>query len=99
MEKNIDQCATIQFHVKHGYNVIKMYKNMLKAFGKLAVSHAVTFQWCGLFKSSKESVKDEESGGMPTTTETLKNIVWVEQVLKKDHQVSCRMTAENTGIL
>ncbi len=44
--------------------------------------------------SGKESVKDKERRGRPTTTKTFENITRVEQILKKDRRISCRMIAE-----
>ncbi len=86
----------IQLCVKRNYNVMKMYENIWKAFWESAVSRA-TFWWHWLFASGKEFVKDDERRGRTTIIKTFKNIAWVEQVLKKDCRVNCRMIVENTG--
>ncbi len=67
-------------------------------FSELVVSCAATFQWHGLFTSGKKFVKDEERRGSPTTTNMFENIARVEQVLKKDRPVSCKMILESIGI-
>ncbi len=88
----------IQFCVKLGYNLTKMYGDIRKVFGESAVSCVTTFQWHSLFISGKESVKDEEKKGKLTITKTFENITQVEQVWKKDLRVSSRMIMESTGI-
>ncbi len=52
----------------------------------------------GQFTRGKESVKDEEGRRRPTTTKTFENMVWVEQVLKKDCPVNCRMIMRSIRI-
>ncbi len=99
MEKNLDQHVTIQFCVKLGYNMMKTYKNIQKAFGESAVSRATTFRWHGLFTSGNEFGKDEERRGRLKTIKMFKNMARVEQVLNKDCCVRCWMIVESTGIL
>ncbi len=83
--------------MKLGYTVTKMYENIQKAFGESAVSCA-TFQFHGLFTSGKKSVEDKERRGR-LATKMFENIKQVEQVLKKDCEVSCGIIVESTGIL
>ncbi len=86
-----------QFCRKLSYNTTKMYENIRKVASQL---YLVLQHFDGrLFPSSKESVSDEERRVRPTTTKTFKNISRVEQVLKRDCRVSCRVIWESTGIL
>ncbi len=85
LEKNLHQHAMIQFCVKLGYIVTRMYENYRKAFSKSTMSCVTTFWWRKLLTSSKGSVKDEERRGRLTTTKTFENMM---QALKKDFRVS-----------
>ncbi len=60
------------------------------------MSPVTIFQLHSLFTSGRKSVKDEERRRRLTITKIFENVAQMEQILKKDHRVNCRMIVEST---
>ncbi len=54
--------------------------------------------WYNAFSEGRESIRDEEKSGRPTTTRTCENIAHIADIVKEDRRSSCRLIAEWTGI-
>ena len=50
------------------------------------------------FSEGRESVTDEERSGWPATSRTDKNIAKVRQIVRENHQMTVRSTAEQVNI-
>ncbi len=56
-----------------------------KVYGDSAVHRAAVFHWYNVFSEGRESIRDEQKSGRPTTTKTLENIARIADILKEDH--------------
>ena len=60
----------IFYYFKNGLNHSQSLERLTQAFGDLAPSRAIVFNWFVEFKRSKTSFEDEESNGRPLTAVT-----------------------------
>ncbi len=97
MEKTIEQRAAIRFCWKTGFNVTKTFEMIQKVYGEFAVHRATLLHWYDSFSEGRESIRDEQRSGRPTTKKTHKNIARVAHILKEDRRSLCRLIAEWTG--
>ena len=59
---------------------------------------ALTVEWHKRFRDGRESVKDDERSGRPTTSRTDDNIAAVDKMVKEDRKVTSRLIADTLGI-
>ena len=69
-----------------------------KAYGDAALSLTTIFEWHKLFWEGRESVKDDESSGRPTTSRTDDKIAAIDKMVKEDRKVTSRLIADTLGI-
>ena len=69
-----------------------------KAYGDAALSGTTIFEWHKRFRERRESVKDDERSGRPTTSRTDDNITAFDKVVKEDRKVTSRLIADTLGI-
>ncbi len=98
MEKTIEQYAALRFCRKASFNATKTFEMIQKVYGESAVHRAAVFPWYNTFSKGRESIRDEQRSGRPTTTRTNKNIAPVANILKEDRRSLCKLIAEWTGI-
>jgi hypothetical protein len=55
----------------------------LAAYGDAALSRTTTFEWHKRFREGRESVKDDERSGRPTTSRTDDNIFAVDKMASR----------------
>ena len=61
--------------------------------GDAALSRTTIFEWHKWFREGRESVKDDECSGRPTTSRTDDNIAAVDKMVKEDRNVTSRLIA------
>ena len=64
---------------------------------KAELSRTTIFEWHKRFREGRESVKDEENSGRPTSR-TGDNIAAVYKMVKEDRKVTSRLIADTLGI-
>ena len=83
MEVKEEQRVTIQFCCKVDFSVTKTVELIQKAYGDAALSRTLIFDWPKRFGEGRESVKDDEFSGRPTTSRTDDNIAAVDKMVKE----------------
>ena len=63
-----------------------------KAYGDAALSRTKIFEWHKRFREGRESVKDDEHSGRPTTSRTDDNMAAIDKMVKEDRKVTSRLT-------
>ena len=78
MDVKEEQRVAIKFCCKIDFSAIKTVELIQKAYGDAALSRRTIFEWHKRFREGRESVKDEERSGPPTTSQTGDNIAAVD---------------------
>jgi transposase len=68
MDAKEEQHAVIKFCCKADISASKTVKLIQKAYVDAAVSRTTIFEWHKRFQEGRESVKDDERSGRPTTS-------------------------------
>ncbi len=89
MVKTIEQRAAICFCCKAGFNATKTFEMIQKVYGESAVHSVTVFRWYNTLSEGRESIRDQQRSGKPTTTRTCENIANVADILRKDCRSSC----------
>jgi len=84
-------CCKVDFSATNTLELIK------KAYGDAALSRTTIFDWHKRFREGRESVKDDERSGQPTTSRT-DDIAAVDKMVKEDRNVASRLIADTLGI-
>jgi len=84
MDVKEEQRVAIRFCSKVDFSATKTVKLIQKAYGDTALSRTTIFEWHNRFREGRESVKDDELSGRPTTSRTDDNIAAVDKVVKED---------------
>ena len=87
----------IKFCCKVDFSATKSVELIQKAYGDAALSQK-TFEWHRRFQEDRESVKDDERNGRPTTSRTDDDIAAVDKMVKEDRKVTFRLVADALGI-
>ena len=69
-----------------------------KVCGDAALSQTTIFEWHKRFREGRESVKDNECSGQPTTSGTDDNIPTVNKMVKEDRKVTSWFIADTLHI-
>jgi len=93
-----EQRAAIKFSCKVDFSATKTVELIQKAYGDAALSRKTIFEWHKRFREGRESVKDDESSGRPTTSRIDDNIAAVFKMVKDDRNVTSRLIADTLGI-
>ena len=88
----------LNFAVKSMFSATKTVELIRKAYGDAALSRTTTIEWHKRFRVGRESVKDDERSGRPTTSLTDDNIAAVDKMVKEDRKVSSPLIADTLGI-
>jgi hypothetical protein len=83
--------------VKAGLSATETLLLVQRASGNEAVKRSNVFRWYSRFQDGRELVEDTKRGGHPTMPRPEVNIAAVDLV-KKDHRIASRMTAESLNI-
>jgi len=98
MQENIEQWYTLKFCVKLNKSAIKTFAPLTEAYGDATLSRTMVFKWHKAFNEGRENVEDDPRSGRPISSTNDQNVEVVRAVMAKDHQLSVRMTAEETGL-
>ena len=88
----------LNFAVNSIFSATKTVELIQKAYGDAALSRTTIFEWHKRFREGRESVKDNERSGRPTTSRTDDNIAAVDKMVKEDRKVTSRLTTDTLGI-
>jgi transposase len=97
MDVKEEQRVAIKFCCKVDFSVTKTVELIQKAYGDAALSRTTTFEWHKRFREGRESVKDDERSGRPTSR-TDDNIAAVDKMVKEDRKVTSQLIAVSLGI-
>jgi histone-lysine N-methyltransferase SETMAR len=98
MDVKEEQCVVIQFCCKGDFSATKTVELIQKAYSDAALSQTTIFEWHKRFREGRESVKDDERSGWPTTSQTDDNITAVNKMVKENRKVMSRLIADTLGI-
>ena len=87
----------IKFCCKVDFSGTKTVELIQKAYGGAVSSRTTIFEWHKRFREGRESVKDDERSGRPTSR-TDDNIAAVDNMVKEDGNVTSRLIADTLGI-
>ena len=98
MQENIEQCYAIKFCVKLNKSATETFASLTKACGDATQSRTMVFKWHKAFKEGQENVEDNPRSGRSISSTNDQNVEVVRAVMAKDHRLSVRMIAEETGL-
>jgi hypothetical protein len=70
-----------------------------KAYGVAALNRTTIFEWHKRFREGRESVKDNEHSGWPTTSRTSDSTTAINKMVKEDRNISSWLIADTLSIL
>jgi len=82
MDVRKEQRVAIKFCCKVDFSVTKSVELIQKAYGDAALSRTTIFEWHKRFQEGRESVKDDERSGWPTSSRTDDNIAAINKMVK-----------------
>jgi len=97
MELNL-QRVCIKFCVKNEFNGVKTLEMLGNCFGSDTPKKTAIYEWHEGFKSGRESVKDDERSGRPSTSKIDENINKVREMLINNHKLTIRELAKDLNI-
>ena len=98
MDVKEEQRVAIKFCCKVDFSATKTVELIQKAYGDAALSRTTIFEWHKRFREGRESVKDDERSGRPTTSRTDDTIAAVDKMVKEGRKVTSRLIADTLGI-
>ena len=75
----------IKFCCKFDFSATKTAELIQKAYGDAALGRTTIFEWHDRLRGGRESVKDDERSGRPTTSQTDDNIAAVVDKMIKEY--------------
>jgi ribosomal protein S25 len=96
MDVKEEQLVAIKFCCKVDFSATKAVELIQKP--SAALSRTTIFEWHKRFREGRESVKEDESSGRPTTSHTDDNIAAVDKMVKEDRKVTSLLIADILGI-
>ena len=97
MDVKEERHVAIKFCCKVNFSATKAVELIQKAYGDAALSRTTIFEWHKRLREGRESVKDDERCGRPTSW-TDDNIAALDKIVKEDQKVTSRLTADTLGI-
>jgi len=98
MDVKEEQRVAINFCCKVDFSATETVELIQKAYCDAALSRTTIFEWHKRFREGRESVKNDERSGRPTTRRTDYNIVAIDKMVKGDRNVTSRLIADTLGI-
>ena len=98
MDVKEEQRVANKFGCKVDFSATKTVELIQKAYGDAALSRTTIFEWHKRFREGRESMKEDERSGRPTTSRTDDNIAAVDRMVKEDRNVTSRLIADTLGI-
>ena len=97
MQENIEQWYAINFCMKLNKSATETFSSLTEAYGDATLLRTVVFKWHTAFKEGRENVEDHPLSGRAISSINDQNVEVVRAVMAKDHRMSVRMIAEETG--
>ena len=98
MQENIEQQYAIKFCVKLNKSDTETFASLTEAYGNATLYRTMVFKWHKAFKEGWENVEDNPRSGRRILSTNDQNVEVVRAVMAKDHRMSVRMNAEETGL-
>ena len=98
MDVKEQQIVAFKLYCKINFSATKTVELIQKAYGDAALSRITIFEWPKRFREGRESVKDDESSGRPTTSRTDYNNAAFDKMAKEDRKVTSWLIALTLGI-
>ena len=98
MQENIAQRYAIKFCVKLNKSATETFASLTEAYGDATLSRTMVFKSHKALKEGRENVEDDPRSGRPISSTNDQNVEMVRAVMSKDHRLSVRMIAEETGL-
>jgi len=98
MDVKEEQRVAIKFCCKVDFSATKTVELIQNAYGDAALSRTTISEWHIWFPEGRESVKNNEHSGRPTTSQTNENIAAVDKMVKEDQNVTSRLIADTLSI-
>jgi transposase len=92
------QRAAIKYCFKLGKSASETYELLQKAYGSDSLSRSMTFVWFKRFREGRESLKDDERSGRPTTSRNEQTIGKVQQLVMQDRHITLRMLSVELNV-
>ena len=73
------------------------FASLTEAYGDATLSRTMV-KWHKAFKAGRENVEDDPRSGRPFSSTNDQNVEVVQAVMAKDHRLSVRMIAKETGL-
>ena len=89
----------IKFCCKIYFSTTKTVELIQKAYSDAALNRTIIFELHKRFREGRESVKDDERSGRPTTNRTDDNIAAVDKMVKEDRKVTSQLIIPKTVVL
>jgi len=86
MDNISEQRACIKFCFKIGKTATETFELIKLAFGDVALSRCVTFDWFKRFKEGRISIEDDHRPGRPSTSKTNDTITLVPDKIRSDQR-------------
>jgi len=97
MDVKKEQCVAIKFCCKVDFSATKAVEVIQNAYSDAAFSRTTIFVWHKRFREGRESVKDDQRSGLPTTSRT-DDIATVNKMVKEDRNVMSQLIVDTLSI-
>jgi len=98
MQENIEQRYAIKFCVKLNKFATETFASLAEAYGDATLARITVFKWHKAFKEGRENVEDDPRSGRQISSTKDQNVEVVRAVKEKNHRLSVRMIADETGL-
>jgi len=97
-KENIEQRYAIKFCVKLNKSATETFASLTKVYRDATLLRTKGFKWHKALKVGRENVEDNPRSGRPISSTNDQNVEELRAVTAKDHRLSVRMIAEETGL-
>ena len=97
MQENIEQRYAIKFCVELKKSDTETFASLTQAYGDATLLRTMGFNWHKAFKEGRDIVEDVPRSETQISLTNDQNVEVVRAVMVKDHRLSVRMIAEETG--
>lgn len=88
----------MKFLTKLEWKATDIIENLVKVYGETTPMKTIIYEWIKRFKEGRESLKDDDRSGKPTTSINGENVAKVQEILDQDRRASLHMIARRVNI-
>jgi [histone H3]-lysine36 N-dimethyltransferase SETMAR len=92
------QKAVIEFLTKEGIAAKNISDRLNVVYGESSLSFRSVKRWVAYFKDGNTTICDKMRSGRPPSAATAGNKATVDELIRSDRRVSCRIIADSVGI-